>query len=51
MEKIHLIFHISMLRKFVSNLGKVLSKPDVEIFEDLTYVKQPIWIAGTQAES
>ena len=36
-ERIHLVFHVSILRKFVSNPGKVLSELDVEILEDLTY--------------
>ena len=37
-----------MLRKFVSDPGKVLSEPDVEIQEDLTYVEQPVRILDTQ---
>ena len=37
-----------MLRKFVSDPSKVLSEPDVEIQEDLTYVEQPVQILDTQ---
>ncbi len=42
MEKIHPVFHVSMLRKFVSYLNKVISEPKKEILEDLSYVEQPI---------
>ena len=38
-ERIHPVFHVSMLRKFVSDPGKVLREPDVEILGDLTYVE------------
>ncbi|XP_043817392.1 uncharacterized protein LOC122725037, partial [Manihot esculenta] len=48
MERIHPVFHVSLLRKYVSDPGKVLSEPDVEIQEDLTYVEQPVRILDTQ---
>ncbi|XP_043811986.1 uncharacterized protein LOC122723547, partial [Manihot esculenta] len=48
MERIHPVFHVSMLRKFVSDPEKVLSEPEVEILSDLTYVEQPVRILDTQ---
>ena len=48
MERIHPVFNVSMLRKFVSDLGKVLNEADVEILGDLTYVEQPVRILDTQ---
>ena len=48
MARIHPVFHVSMLRKFVSDPSKVLSEPDVEVQEDLTYVEQPVRIIDTQ---
>ena len=44
MGRIHPVFHVSMIRKFVSDPSKVLSEPDVEVQEDLTYVEQPVRI-------
>ncbi|XP_058003677.1 uncharacterized protein LOC131180084 [Hevea brasiliensis] len=44
MERIHPLFHISMLRKFVLDLNKVISEPDMKILEDLSYVEERIWI-------
>ena len=48
LERIHPIFHVSMLRKFVSDPSKVLSEPEVEILGDLIYVEQPVRILDTQ---
>ncbi len=47
-ERIHLVFHVSMLKKFASDPNKVISEPDMEISKDLSYVEQPVWIIDTQ---
>ncbi len=38
MERIHLVFHVFMLRKYVLDPNKVVSEPDMEISKDLSYV-------------
>ncbi|XP_058002283.1 uncharacterized protein LOC131179453 [Hevea brasiliensis] len=48
MERIHPVFHVPMLQKFVSNPNMVTSEPDMEILEDLSYVEQPIRIVDIQ---
>ncbi|XP_057999418.1 uncharacterized protein LOC131178471 [Hevea brasiliensis] len=48
MERIHPLFHVSIMRKLVSDPNKVVSEPDMEILEDLFYIEQPIWIVDTQ---
>ncbi len=47
-ERIHSVFHVSMLRKFVSDPNKIISEQDMEILEDLSYVEQLIRIMDTQ---
>ncbi|XP_021679431.2 uncharacterized protein LOC110664171 [Hevea brasiliensis] len=47
-ERIHPVFHVSILRKFVLDLNKVISEPDMEISKDLFHVEQPIRIMDTQ---
>ncbi|XP_028556860.1 uncharacterized protein LOC114581244 [Dendrobium catenatum] len=41
MSNIHNVFHLSSLRKWISNSGKKLSADDVEIQENLQYKKEP----------
>ncbi|XP_058004000.1 uncharacterized protein LOC131180665 [Hevea brasiliensis] len=48
MERIHPVVHVSMLRKFVSDLNKVISELDMKISKDLSYVEQPVQIVETQ---
>ncbi|XP_058004002.1 uncharacterized protein LOC131180667 [Hevea brasiliensis] len=48
MERIHSVFHVSMLRKHVLDPNKVISKPNIEISEDLFYVNQLVQIVDTQ---
>ena len=48
MERIHPVFHVSMLRQYVSDPNQVLSEPEVEIHTDLTYIEQPVRILDTQ---
>src|SRR5262249_28320382 len=45
---VHLVFHISMLRKYVPDSSHELSIQDIEVEEDLTYVKIPLAIVDRQ---
>ena len=50
MERIHPVFHISMLRKYVSDPSKVIREPEFEISQDLSYIEQPMRILDTQTK-
>ena len=45
---VHLVFHISMLRKYVPDPSHVLQAQEVEIGEDLSYEERPVAIVDTQ---
>ena len=38
---VHNVFHVSMLRKYVSDPSHVLEREPIEVREDLTYQEQP----------
>ncbi len=42
------MFHVSLLRKYVLDLNKVMSEPGMKSLEDLSYIKQHIRIVDTQ---
>ena len=44
LECIHDVFHVSMLRKYISNLSHMLEAPPVELKEDLSFEVQSIGI-------
>ena len=44
LSRIHPIFHMSMLRKYISDPSYVLQPQTVEISEDLTYKEYPVTI-------
>eukprot|EP00257_Ricinus_communis_P017778 XP_015576300.1 uncharacterized protein LOC107261456 [Ricinus communis] len=44
---VHPVFHISMLRKYISNCSHVLQPQYVEVSEDLSYEEQPVMIVDT----
>ena len=44
LERIHDVFHVSMLRKYISNPLYVLEAPPIELNEDLSFEVQPIGI-------
>ena len=48
MSQVHLIFHASMLRKYISDPWHVLQPHGVEVNEDLTYKEEPIAIVNFQ---
>ena len=44
LSRIHNVFHVSMLRKYVSNPSHVLEVPPVELNENLSFEVQPVGI-------
>ena len=44
MERIHDVFYVSMLKKYISNLFHVLEAPSMELNEDLSFEVQPVGI-------
>ena len=48
LSRIHLVFHVSMLRKYISNSLQILQPQAVELSEDLTYKEFPIAIVDRQ---
>ena len=42
------MFHVSMLRKYISDLSHVLQPQTVEMSEDLTYEEYPVAIVDRQ---
>ncbi|KAM6542984.1 hypothetical protein CsatB_029777 [Cannabis sativa] len=41
---VHNVFHVSMLRKYVSDTTHILSYEDIELQTDLSYEEQPVQI-------
>ncbi|CAH9134572.1 unnamed protein product [Cuscuta epithymum] len=50
LEKIHNVFHVSMLKKYVHDPSHVLEKPPVEVREDLNYAVQPIKVTDRKVK-
>ena len=44
LDRIHDVFHVSMLRKYIPDPSHVLTKQPVEIQENLTYEEEPVQI-------
>ena len=44
LDRIHDVFHASMLRKYIPNPSHVLTAQPVEIQENLTYEEEPVQI-------
>ncbi|KAL5578816.1 hypothetical protein UlMin_011258 [Ulmus minor] len=44
LSAVHNVFHVSMLRKYISNPSHVLERESIEVREDLTYEEQPVQI-------
>ena len=42
LDRIHDVFHVSMLRKYITNPSHVLTEQLVEIQENLTYEEEPV---------
>ena len=48
LSRIHPVFHVSMLRKYIPDPSHVLQPQTVEISEDLTYEEYPVAIVDRQ---
>ena len=48
LSRIHPVFHVSILRKYISDHSHVLQPQTVEISEDLTYEEYPVAIVDRQ---
>jgi len=44
LSRMHDVFHVSMLRKYISDPSHVLESQPVELRFDLSYVEQPVQI-------
>ena len=44
LERVHDVFHVFMLRKYISDLSHVLKAPSIELKEDLSFEVQPVGI-------
>ncbi|KAI5335343.1 hypothetical protein L3X38_025476 [Prunus dulcis] len=44
LSRLHDVFHVSMLRKYISDPSHVLEEQPVDLEDDLTYVEQPVQI-------
>ena len=42
LSRVHNVFHISMLRKYISDPSHVLETPETELRDDLSYEEQPV---------
>ena len=48
LSRVHNVFHISMLRKYISDPSHVLETPEIELRNDLSYEEQPLQILGRE---
>ena len=48
LARVHNVFHISMLRKYISDPSHVLEAPEIELRYDLFYEEQPVQILGRE---
>ena len=48
LSRVRNVFHISMLRKYISDPSHVLETPEIELRDDLSYEEQPMQIMGRE---
>ena len=48
LSRIHPVFHVSMLRKYIADPSHILQPQAVELSEDLTYEEYPVEIVDRQ---
>ena len=48
LSRVHNVFHISMLRKYIPDPSHVLEEPEIELRDDLSYQEQPVQILGRE---
>ncbi|XP_051143926.1 uncharacterized protein LOC127260257 [Andrographis paniculata] len=51
MERIHNVFHVSQLRRYVADPSHILSPDELELNEDLSYEELPLWIMDTKVRT
>ena len=50
LEKIHSVFHVSMLRRYRSDLSHIVSTETIELRPDLTYEEEPVEILAREVK-
>lgn len=50
LSMVHLVFHVSMLRKCIGDLSHITSTKDVQVMEELTYEEVPTAILYRQVK-
>ena len=50
LEKIHNVFHVSMLRRYRSDPSHIVSSEIIELTPDLTYEKEPVEILAREVK-
>ena len=50
LSKVHNVFHVSMLRKYIPDPSHVLRDQPVELKDNLTYKKQPMQIVDRREQ-
>ena len=48
LSRIHNVFHVSMLKKYISDPSHVLAGPPIELEEDLSFEVQPVAIVDQE---
>ena len=48
LSRVHNVFHISILRKYIPDPSHVLVTPEIELRDDLSYEEQPVQILGRE---
>ena len=51
MARLHNVFHVSMLRKYVFDPSHVLEREPVELSDDLSYVEEPVQILDRREQT
>ena len=50
LEKIHNVFHVSMLRRYRSDPSHIVSSETIELRPDLTYEEEPVEILAQEVK-
>ncbi|XP_021730517.1 uncharacterized protein LOC110697459 [Chenopodium quinoa] len=51
LERVHNVFHVSQIRKYVPDVTRVLQPETIEMDENLTYEERPVKILDTKVRS
>ena len=50
MSRVHDVFHVSMLRKYVANPSHILTPNQLPFREDLTYIEEPVQVLDQRVQ-